>query len=67
MTEREEPRERDGTEQGAGATPVIDRTPPGGCGFTGCMWMVMIVFSLMLAALIFGLLTRVWITPPPVR
>ncbi|HEX8395096.1 MAG TPA: hypothetical protein VF665_22305 [Longimicrobium sp.] len=64
MTERED---RDGTEGGGAAMPVIDRTPPGGCGFTGCMWMVMIVFSLLLALLIFGLLTRVWIAPPPVR
>ncbi|MBW3656734.1 MAG: hypothetical protein KY444_11580 [Gemmatimonadetes bacterium] len=37
--------------------------PPGGCGFSGCMWMVIIVFSLLMALLVFGLLTRVWITP----
>lgn len=56
MTERED---------GAGTPAAIDPTPPGGCGFTGCMWMVMIVFSLLLALLVFGLLTRVWIAPPP--
>jgi hypothetical protein len=37
--------------------------PPGGCGFTGCMWLVIIVFSLLMALLVFGLLTRVWVTP----
>jgi hypothetical protein len=64
MTEREEPRERDDAAQDA-PVGVIDRTPPGGCGFTGCMWIVMIVFSVLLALLVFGLLTRVWIVPPP--
>lgn len=37
--------------------------PPGGCGFSGCMWMVIIVFSLLMALLVLGLLTREWITP----
>ncbi|HEX6042175.1 hypothetical protein [Longimicrobium sp.] len=36
---------------------------PGGCGFTGCMYAVMIVAALMLALLIIGLLTREWIVP----
>ena len=58
MTERE-----DTTADNAPATGV-DATPPGGCGFTGCMWMVMIVFAVLLALLVFGLLTRVWIAPP---
>jgi uncharacterized ion transporter superfamily protein YfcC len=27
------------------------------------MWMVIIVFSLLMALLVFGLITREWITP----
>lgn len=36
---------------------------PGGCGFTGCMYAVMIFAGLALALLIVGLLTREWIVP----
>lgn len=36
---------------------------PGGCGFTGCMYTVMIFAALALALLIIGLLTREWIVP----
>ncbi len=43
---------------------------PGGCGFTGCMYAVMIFAALALTLLVIGLLTREWMTPvtaPPVR
>ena len=36
---------------------------PGGCGFTGCMYGVMIFAALALALLILGLMTREWIVP----
>ncbi|HEX6911114.1 MAG TPA: hypothetical protein VF142_12000 [Longimicrobium sp.] len=36
---------------------------PGGCGFTGCMWAVMIFAALALVLLVVGLLTREWIVP----
>ena len=40
---------------------------PGGCGFTGCMYAVMIFAALALALLVIGLLTREWMVPlqPP--
>lgn len=38
---------------------------PGGCGFTGCMYAVMIFAALALALLVIGLLTREWMTPLP--
>ena len=37
--------------------------PPPGCGFTGCMWFIIIGFSLLMALLVFGLLAREWVTP----
>lgn len=39
---------------------------PGGCGFTGCMYAVMIFAALALALLIIGLLTREWMVPATV-
>lgn len=36
---------------------------PGGCGFTGCMYVWMIFFALALAILVIGLLTREWMVP----
>lgn len=39
---------------------------PGGCGFTGCMYAVMIFAALALVLLVIGLLTREWIVPPGV-
>ncbi|HST59975.1 MAG TPA: hypothetical protein VLK84_14820 [Longimicrobium sp.] len=38
---------------------------PGGCGFTGCMYAVMIFAALALALLVIGLLTREWLVPLP--
>ena len=38
---------------------------PGGCGFTGCMYAVMIFAALALALLVVGLLTREWLVPLP--
>lgn len=37
--------------------------PPAGCGFTGCMWFIIVGFSLLMAVLVFGLLAREWVTP----
>jgi uncharacterized membrane protein YphA (DoxX/SURF4 family) len=37
--------------------------PPGGCGFTGCMYAVMIFAVVALVLLVIGLLTREWIVP----
>ena len=39
---------------------------PGGCGFTGCMYAVMIFAAIALVLLVIGLLTRQWIVPPVV-
>lgn len=62
-------------EPDAGAPP--DETPefkpippemykgPGGCGFTGCMYAVMIFAALALILLVIGLLTREWLVPLP--
>ncbi len=36
---------------------------PGGCGFTGCMYLVMVVAALALVLLVIGLLTREWTVP----
>jgi len=36
---------------------------PGGCGFTGCMYAVMVFAVIALVLLVFGLLTREWIVP----
>lgn len=36
---------------------------PGGCGFTGCMYILMIFAAVALALLVLGLLTREWIVP----
>lgn len=36
---------------------------PGGCGFTGCMYAVMIFAALALVLLVLGLLTREWTVP----
>jgi hypothetical protein len=38
---------------------------PGGCGFTGCMYAVMIFAALALTLLVIGLLTREWLVPLP--
>ncbi|HEU0300983.1 MAG TPA: hypothetical protein VFR37_16085 [Longimicrobium sp.] len=37
---------------------------PGGCGFTGCTTLIVILAFLALALLVVGLLTRHWIVPP---
>ena len=37
---------------------------PGGCGFTGCTTLIVILAFLALALLVIGLLTRQWIVPP---
>ncbi|HWK89627.1 MAG TPA: hypothetical protein VNP72_06510 [Longimicrobium sp.] len=39
------------------------RRGPGGCGFSGCMYAVMIFFALALAAMVILALTRNWPTP----
>lgn len=36
---------------------------PGGCGLKGCLYGTVGFFALLLIAMIFILLTRVWITP----
>jgi hypothetical protein len=40
---------------------------PGGCGFTGCMYAIMIFAVVALVLLVIGLLTREWMVPgvPP--
>ena len=37
--------------------------PPGGCGFTGCMWTLMIVSGILLAIMIAIAVLRPWPTP----
>ena len=78
MTERdEEPRAPDPAEEADAPEPVespegmpeMKPIPPemyrgpGGCGFTGCMYVVMILAALALALLVLGLFTREWIVP----
>lgn len=36
---------------------------PGGCGFTGCMYAIMIFAAVALVLLVIGLLTREWLVP----
>lgn len=36
---------------------------PGGCGFTGCMYAIMVFAAIALVLLVIGLLTREWIVP----
>ena len=45
-------------------TPAEVAEAPAGCGFNGCMWGVMILFAVLLALMVFGLLTRIWMAPP---
>lgn len=54
-----------GQGEGQGDQPVraAGYAPPAGCGFTGCMWFVIIGFSVLMALLVFGLLAREWVTP----
>jgi hypothetical protein len=74
MTERDEraePGEADGPGPAESAEGMPEFKPippemyrgPGGCGFTGCMYAVMIFAALALALLVIGLLTREWTVP----
>jgi hypothetical protein len=36
---------------------------PGGCGFTGCMYALMIFAAIAMVLLVIGLLTREWMVP----
>lgn len=63
----------------ADAVEAVDSTPPpepefkpippemykgpGGCGFTGCMYAIMVFAAIALVLLVIGLLTREWIVP----
>ena len=47
--------------------PSEYRRGPGGCGFTGCTYAVMVLFVVALVLLLIGLATRIWITPPALR
>jgi len=68
MAEPEEAREP-GPGGAADGLPEMKPIPPemyqrpGGCGFTGCMYAVMIIAALALALLVIGLLTREWMVP----
>lgn len=68
MAEPEETRNA-GDADGPDALPEMKPIPPemykgpGGCGFTGCMWAIMIFAALALVLLVIGLLTREWLVP----
>ena len=70
MAERDDVREPERMEP-ADDTPEFRPIPPemykgpGGCGFTGCMYAVMIFAALALILLVIGLLTREWLVPLP--
>ena len=49
--------------EGVKAIPPEAYQRPGGCGFTGCMYAVMIFAAIALLLLVIGLLTRQWIVP----
>jgi hypothetical protein len=56
--------------QDDGVIPLYpDRVDPEseGCGIRGCLIAVVVIFSVLLLVLVIGLLTRVWVTPPPFR
>jgi hypothetical protein len=68
MSEPEETREPEPVEAPEGMPEMKPIPPemyrgPGGCGFTGCMYTVVILAVLALVVLVFGLLTREWIVP----
>lgn len=70
MVDRQEPANaRDGDDDGDalphGALPLprVGQKGPGGCGFTGCMYVVMVGAAIALTLMIILALTRVWITP----
>ena len=62
---------RDGVDaempDGARPLPPEFRKGPGGCGFTGCMYGVMVLFAVALILLLIALFTRIWITTPMPR
>jgi hypothetical protein len=45
--------------------PVPPDPESEGCGVRGCLVGTVVVFVILLALLVFGLLTRVWMTPGP--
>lgn len=68
MAEPEDVREP-GPGEPAEALPEMKPIPPemykgpGGCGFTGCMYALMIFAALAMVLLVIGLLTREWMVP----
>lgn len=64
---RREAAEDGGPPEGARPLPPEFRKGPGGCGFTGCMYGVMVLFALALILLLIALFTRIWITTPMPR
>jgi hypothetical protein len=53
------------TDDGIIPLPVPPDPESEGCGVRGCLAGTVAVFVILLALLVFGLLTRVWITPAP--
>ena len=62
--ERTEAWAQDELPEGMKPIPAEYYRGPGGCGFTGCTTVIVIVAFLALALLVFGLLTRQWMVPP---
>jgi hypothetical protein len=67
-----EPERREGADDAGDWTDLSPGTKPippemyrrpGGCGFTGCTWAMMIFFLIALVLLVIGLLTREWTVP----
>jgi hypothetical protein len=49
-----------------GVIPLRREPPPSrwtGCGVTGCLGSVTVLFAILLIALLIGLAVRMWITP----
>lgn len=72
MSEQDETRDAEPIEAPDGMPEMKPIPPemykgPGGCGFTGCMYAMMVFFAVALVLLVIGLLTREWIVPltPP--
>ena len=68
MAEPEETREPEPIEAAEGMPEMKPIPPemykgPGGCGFTSCLWILMIFAALAMVILVIGLLTREWMVP----
>jgi hypothetical protein len=58
-------RSRPDDDDGIIPLPVPPDPESEGCGIRGCLIAVVVLFSILMLLLVFGLLTRIWITPAP--